>query len=588
MAWNVVQALVLFGSTALALWVGFTAFQRASMPGRSWLGWLQMAIAFWCATSGLHALLDSTPERVVVSQFQYLGIMGVPLCWMEFARRYARRPVPSMPSVSWLIPVMTVAFAFTTSAHHWLWTAFREIPGDGYMRLQYVHGPWFIVAVAFTYVSMASGTIWMVLAIRHQPQQYRLQSLVLAGALIAPWLANLAYVLGALPPGFDPTPIGFAISGGFFGLGLFRYELFDVAPVARTVLFDSLGDAALVIDREGRIIDGNAAALALIGAAEIPLGQPIERVLRWWNARPRPGVDGKDVQVVRVNGQAFDVRLRPVLGTSGDLSAWLVLIREITERERAEAERRALDHRLMEQQRVESLSLLAGGLAHDFRSLLQGIIGNAELVGLHGPDNPVLQESVNAINVAAERAADLVTRMQDYAGRHPEANEDVDLSALTISMVTLLQSSTARHARLVLDLPAGAVHAKGDPTQLGQVLMNLVNNAAEAVKDHGTITVRLSVATGEASELSSASFENSSSRRTSAAVFAILDVTDTGPGIDPNALSRVFDPYFSTKAVGRGLGLSAVLGIVRGHTGAIRIQSQLEVGTSIRVWIPAI
>ena len=156
-----------------------------------------------------------------------------------------------------------------------------------------------------------------------------------------------------------------------------------------------------------------------------------------------------------------------------------------------------------------------------------------------------------------------------------------------MDMVRLLQRSTARHSRLILDLPPGAVHALGDPTQLRQILLNLVNNAAEAVKDSGTITVRLSSATGERSELSTANFDNSNNRRASTDVFAVLDVTDTGPGIDPKTLSRVFDPYFSTKAPGRGLGLSAVLGIVRGHAGAIRIQSELGVGTSFRIWIPA-
>jgi len=265
----------------------------------------------------------------------------------------------------------------------------------------------------------------------------------------------------------------------------------------------------------------------------------------------------------------------------------MVVIRDVTEREKAAAQQRALDQRLMEQQRVESLSLLAGGLAHDFRSLLQGIIGNAELVALRSPADPLLQDSVAAINVAAERAADLVARMQDYAGQRPQQAEDVDLSAVTLDMVTLLQRSTARNSRLVLDLPPGAVHAWGDRTQLRQILLNLVNNAAEAVKDSGTITVRLSEATGSQSDLSTASFDNTAARRTAGEKFAVLDVTDTGPGIDIKTLSRVFDPYFSTKAPGRGLGLSAVLGIVRGHCGAIRIQSELGVGTAFRIWIPA-
>src|SRR4029077_13025340 len=139
---------------------------------------------------------------------------------------------------------------------------------------------------------------------------------------------------------------------------------------------------------------------------------------------------GASDEVVTVGAQSFDVQLRAVLDTGGDLSAWLVVTRNATERQKASAQRRALDQRLMDQQRVESLSLLAGGLAHDFRSLLQGIMGNAELVGLRSAADPMLQESVAAIIIAPERASYLVSRMQDYAGQRPEQAEDVDLSAV--------------------------------------------------------------------------------------------------------------------------------------------------------------
>ena len=180
MAWNVAQALVLFGSMLLAIWVGITAFQRMSLPGRSWLGWLQIAIAFWCATSGLHALLASTPQRIAVSQFQYIGIMALPVCWLEFAREYSRRPAPARPWLTWLIPAITVALAFSNGSHHLLWREFREIPTGEFVRLQYVHGPWFSVAAGYTYLCLATGTIWMLNAVRHQPEQYRLQSVVLS------------------------------------------------------------------------------------------------------------------------------------------------------------------------------------------------------------------------------------------------------------------------------------------------------------------------------------------------------------------------------------------------------------------------
>lgn len=586
MAWNVVQALVLFGSGALAVWVGITAFERQSLPGRSWLGWLQMAIAFWCLTAGLNALLDSTAMRVAVSKFQYIGIMALPVCWSEFARGYTRRPAAATPWLIWLIPAATVGLAFSNESHHLLWREIREVPtASGHVLLQYVHGPWFAIAIGFTYVALISGTVWLAMAIRQQPAHYRLQSMMLMLALIAPWVCNLFYVGGLIPiPGFDPTPVGFSISGGFFAVGLFRYRLFDLVPVARTVLFDSLGDAAFVIDREGRIIDSNAAGLALVGGKQPPIGQHVESVLPWWHARPRLG---SSTEVVQADGRSLDVQLRPVLDESRELSAWLVMIRDVTEREQAEAERRALDQRLLEEQQVKTLSLLAGGLAHDFKSLLTGIIGNADLADHQVGNNADARESIAAILTAAESATDLVARMQDYAGERPTQNQTVDLGEVTADMVALLRSSSARHCRVDFNRPTTPVQITGDLTQIRQILLNLIVNAAEAAPEAGTITVAVASATGTASELASATFDATRTHPSKASEpFAVIDVNDTGSGMPLNVVARVFDPFFSTKAAGRGLGLSAVLGIVRGHEGAIRVQSQMGQGTRIRVWLP--
>lgn len=587
MAWNVVQAFVLFGAGALAVWVGVTAFERQSLPGRSWLGWLQMAIAFWCLTSGLHAVLDSTAQRIVLSKFQYIGIMGLPVCWLEFARAYTRRAASPVPWLVWLVPAATVALAFSNDSHHLLWRDIREVPTvSGHVLLQYVHGPWFALVAGFTYVLLGVGTVWLGISVRQQPSQYRGQSTMLLSALVAPWAGNLLYLAGLIPlKGFDPTPLGFAVSGLFFAIGLFRYRLFDLVPVARTVLFDSLGDAAFVIDREGRVVDSNAAARAVTGSDAPPLGKSIDELLPWWKSRPRPGTAS---EIVHADGRAFDVQLRPVLDESRELSAWLVLLRDVTDRERADAQRRALDHRLVEEQQVKTLSLLAGGLAHDFKSLLTGIIGNADLAAVQLPKEAPVRESVLAILEAATRATELVARMQDYAGERPLRNQVVDLVPVTRDMASLLRSSSARHCTVAFEPPATPVLATGDATQLRQILLNLIVNAAEATPERGTITVTLSNETADSSDLASATFDGSRGRATSAdATFAVLDVTDTGSGIPPSIVDRVFDPFFSTKATGRGLGLSAVLGIVRGHEGAIRVRSALGTGTAIRVWIPS-
>jgi PAS domain S-box-containing protein len=585
MTWNVLQAWVLFASAAVAIWVGVTAFERQSLPGRSWLGWLQLSIAVWCLTSGIHALLVSTDQRILSSQIQYIGIMAIPVCWLEFAREYTRRPARAQPWLMWIIPAITVAMAFSNDAHHLLWSAIRPAPILGGTTLIYDHGPWFAVAIAFTYVALGTGTVWLWISVRSQPEQYRRQNRMLMLALLTPWLGNLIYVSGLSPlPGLDFTPLGFAASGVFFSIGLFRYKLLDLVPIARAVLFDSLGDAAFVIDKEGRIVDHNAAARGIAG--DVAIGQPIEKVVRWWKQRPRPGSSS---EVVHVDGRALEIQMRPVLDDQRELSAWLVIARDVTERERAEAERRALDHRLMEQAQVESLSLLAGGLAHDFNSLLTGILGNADLANHQLPADSPARTSVGAILVAAERAAELVARMRDYAGDRRQGDQPADLADITADMVHLMRSSAARHTSVLFDRPAGPARTVGDVTQLRQILLNLISNAAEATAAGGTITVRVSTETGATSQLSTATFDATRPETGSEpATFVVIDVSDNGAGMDAVTAARVFDPFFSTKAAGRGLGLSAVLGIVRSHHGAIRVQSELGKGTGIRVWIPAI
>ena len=307
-------------------------------------------------------------------------------------------------------------------------------------------------------------------------------------------------------------------------------------------------------------------------------------VLRWWNRRPRLGASSA---IVRVDGRALDVQLRPVLDDSRELSAWLVLVRDVTEKEHADAQRRALDLRLMEQQKVETLGLLVGGLAHDFKSLLTGVIGNADLARHHAAE-PVVIEAADAILAAAERAVELVARMQDYAGNRPPRSVAVDLGEATADMVTLMQSSTARHCTVTASRPSSPIAAAGDPTQIRQILLNLIGNAAEAVEAGGEIRVAVSAGTREETAIETATFDATRPYAAGGpARYAVIDVADDGVGMADATLARIFDPYFTTKATGRGLGLSAVLGLVRGHQGAIRVTSKVGEGTAFRVWLPA-
>jgi two-component system, cell cycle sensor histidine kinase and response regulator CckA len=260
---------------------------------------------------------------------------------------------------------------------------------------------------------------------------------------------------------------------------------------------------------------------------------------------------------------------------------WLVLVRDVTARRRVEHERRLLDRRVQEQQKLESLSVLAGGVAHDFNNLLTGILGNADLLSMSA-DNPSLRKNAEAIIIGAQRAADLVSKMLAYAGEGRVVAELVDLDELMREMLELLQASVARHCDLEYASAGPLPRVRVDPTQLRQVVLNLITNASEAVPDGGRIVVSGGAEVLTATALAEMTF----SGEATPGRFAYIDIKDTGAGMDATTLARVFDPFYSTKQTGRGLGLAAVQGIVRSHKGALRVTSALGRGTAFRVWFP--
>jgi signal transduction histidine kinase len=250
----------------------------------------------------------------------------------------------------------------------------------------------------------------------------------------------------------------------------------------------------------------------------------------------------------------------------------------------ATEERQRLEARIQQAQKQESLGLMAGGIAHDFNNLLSIILGNVSLALLElTPESPA-RGRVKQIEQAGLRAAELIRQMLAYSGRSFRNMTSVNLSHLIEGMGHLLKSMIADHIalqyRLAADLPAIA----GDVNQLQQVVINLISNAAEAIGESGgLITVTTGAVSGETALLergSSATDEEPGGR------FAYLEIADTGCGMDSAMTRKIFDPFFTTKFVGRGLGLAAVDGIVRGHRGTIQVSSEFGRGTAFRIMFP--
>jgi len=261
----------------------------------------------------------------------------------------------------------------------------------------------------------------------------------------------------------------------------------------------------------------------------------------------------------------------------------LGVARDISARVFAEEQRRDLEERVQRSQKLESLGILAGGIAHDFNNLLTPILGNAGLALMDLPEGSPVRRRIEMIRKAADRAAALTGQMLSFVGQGGFLALRLDVSKAVRDVALLLDSSTGHAGSIVYELAAELPEVEADPTQLGQVVMNLVSNAAESLSpSEGRIVVRTRLVEADRALLDRCYL----GEQLPAGDYVCVEVSDNGAGMDEQTRSRIFDPFFTTKFTGRGLGLAAVLGIVRAHHGAVEIESELAVGSRFRVLLP--
>ena len=275
----------------------------------------------------------------------------------------------------------------------------------------------------------------------------------------------------------------------------------------------------------------------------------------------------------------YDVRTYP------DQNGISVFFQIITERKRLEEERLETERKLLNAQKLESLGIMAGGIAHDFNNQLAIVLGNLELGLMDQTLDPETRRNIESAVKAAKRSAELSRQMLVYTGNTFYHPVELDLNELLNKDRDLLKLGFAKDVALNLETYSAVPTIQGDPHQIQRVIVNLVANAAEAIGDKGgDVTIRTGVMDCDEVYLSHSRIEE----KPEPGRFVFLEVSDTGSGMDPETQRKLFDPFFTTKFWGRGLGMAEVIGIVKGHHGAILVDSEVGKGTTVRVLFLAV
>jgi len=354
--------------------------------------------------------------------------------------------------------------------------------------------------------------------------------------------------------------------------------------------------ALILVDAGGQIVLSNQRACVLFRIASLS-GQSVDALLpsahqahhrtlraQFLHAPARREMGtGRELRARRFDGTEFPVEVALNPFQHNGQMAVLCSVVDISERVRASHEREALLSRAMEEQRLESLGRLAGSIAHDFNNLLVGILGNASLAASLAPEGGRLRACIDDIERATQRASSLAQQMLACSGKGRFVVEDATLNQVIQHVDELLRASVPRTIQLQLQLADELPAIQADVSQIHQLVANLVANAADAIQDDGQIVIQ----TGAVHVEHRAPDPERASPPIAPGHYVFVEVRDDGCGMSPETQEKMFEPLFTTRPGRRGLGLTAIGGIVSGHSGFVRVRSEVGRGTTVRILFPA-
>jgi PAS domain S-box-containing protein len=586
----------------VALTLTYVCWKQRTQTGANAFIFLMLALTGWviCNAAEL-ALVDYTAKRVAIS-VEYIGICLVPIGWLTFVLAYTGH-------TNWLTrrtyvllaiePIVVFTLTATNDLHLVFWQSYSMVDAGGFQILRLIAGPGFWVHAFYSYSLLIFANGLLIWTFFRSRALFRGQiSTVLIGAFI-PWVANAVSIFGVSPfPYLDLTPFAFTITGLAMAWSVFRFRLFDIAPIARDMVFDRMSDAALVIDTQFRIVDINRTALEIIGlsSASDVVGRVAGEVLSKYRGLVDTfrNVNEGRAEIEIANGEqvrSFQLRITPLYNQRQELSGRLYLLHEISELKRAseqiKTQNNILSHTNKElteaQRKAEESSRLKSEflatMSHELRTPLNAIIGYTDFLLVSA--NNLTEKQRDYLNRVVSNGDRLLSLINDVLDIAKIEAARVELVSEAFSPAELLDGTRKRtqsladqkglqfETSLAPDLPP---RLQGDVRRLEQILANLLGNAIRFTKE-GTVSVRFA--------------------RTASAQWTMV-VSDTGIGIPAHALEFIFDEFRqvdgSAQRVygGTGLGLAIVRKLAGLMGGTVSVESTVGKGSTFTVQLPLV
>jgi len=603
--YTVNMSLLVVAAVVLSALILFLWSNRQAVGAKAFIV-LELAILEWTLGNALELNSPDLAGKSFWTNVQYVGIVAVPVLWLIFTVQYAGREqwlTRRHVLLWWVVPALTLFFIWTNDLHSLMRFNVRLDISGPFPIIAKTYGLWFWIHTAYSYLLMLIGSFLLIRALQRAPQLYRQQRNIVLIGILLPWVANVAYVLRLIPDRLDLMPLIFTASALIIAVGLFRFRLFELMPVAREVVVESMNDGVLVIDLHDRIADLNPCARSLLGQLDREVvGQPVAQVWSAWTALADRLDGAREVRAeIQVNADAaqrfVDLSLLPLRDGHGQLIGRLAILRDISAYKRVEealrqaqselearveqrtAELAAVNYELrseiVERRRVEAeretliqeleaknaeLERFTYTVSHDLKGPLitiRGFLSLLEQDALAGQQERVREDS-RRILAATDRMRRLLDGLLELSriGRMINPPEAVPFELIAREAVELLDGPIKARG-VEIHIASGLPVVYGDHLRLVEIVQNLVDNAVKFMVNQPAPRIDIGARPADTNGL------------------AVFFVHDNGLGLEPTTHERIFDLFnkLDARSPGTGVGLALVKRIVEVHGGRIWVES---------------